>query len=131
MKENTKHPILENKIVLYRKDRSILFLIMGLMHLAIFAMQNDFSLIHLPIPLVLFGFALSSYKKVALSFVNGRLEHKAIFGPTVKNYRYSELSEFLILKQTLCLIKKGKTIKICSIWLLDKNTLNELNIKSL
>jgi hypothetical protein len=129
MKENMNLPILENKIVLYRKDRPILFLVMGFVHLAIFAMPNDFSLIHLPIPLVLFGFALSSYKKVALSFVNGSLEHKAIFGPTVKNYRYSELSDFLVLEQTLCLQKKGKTIKICSIWLLDKNSLNELNFK--
>lgn len=129
MKENNPIPVLENRVVFYRKDRSVLFLIMAIIHLSIFAIPNDFSLIHLPIPIVLIAFAVSSYGKVALSFAEGKLEHRAIFGPTVKVYRYAKISDFLISKQSLYVIKKGKANKICSIWLLDKKSLSKVNIK--
>lgn len=129
MNENTKIPVVEPKVVFYRKDRPILFLIMAVAHLAFFAYPNDFSLIHLPIPMVLIAFAVSSYNKVALTFSEGKLEHKAIFGPTVKSYRYSDVSDFVISKQSLFVVKKGRGTKICSLWLLDKASLAKLEIK--
>lgn len=129
MKENKNIPVSENKVVLYRKDRPILFLVMAVIHLGVFAIPNDFSLIHLPIPIVLIAFAVSSYKKVALCFMDGKLEHRAIFGPTVKVYRFSNISDFMITRQSLFVVKKGKANKICSVWLLDKSSLSQLNIK--
>ena len=124
MNEKINVEISKEKVVFYRKSRPLLFSIMGVIHLSLFAIPSGFSLIHLPIPIVLFAFAVSSYKKVALSFSDGVLKHKAIFGPTVKSYRYSSLSDFIIDKQALYLIKKGRVSKVCSLWLLDINSLS-------
>jgi hypothetical protein len=124
MNENNKDNSDKVNLVYYRKDRVYLFFFLGLLHLLVYAYPHDFSLIHLPIPFLLFGFAVSSYRKVALNFSKGVLRHKAIFGPSLKSYRYENLSDFRIEGQSLYLLKKDRMVKICAIWLLDKKGLS-------
>ena len=117
---------MDRQIVYYRKDRAWVFILAGFLHLVLFAYPNDFSLIHLPIPLLLFGFGFGSMSKVALEFSKGVLLQKAIFGPTTKSFRYEKISDFYIEGFSLYLNKKRGPMKVCSTSLLNLKKLKEV-----